>query len=162
MNGLTGLIILIGVAASVEDLLRRRISNWIPCCALAGGVGYHLIAAGWKGALSSVLAAAAGFGVFLIFYWLGGMGGGDVKLMAGFGALLGSAGRLMEAALWTAAAGALLALIWLGAARVRAWITSWKASRRHGEPAAEENRAESIPYAPAIAIGAWLALLARS
>ena len=35
-------------------------------------------------------ALLAGAGVFLIFYLLGGMGGGDVKLMAGFGALLGA------------------------------------------------------------------------
>ena len=35
--------------------------------------------------------------VFLIFYLLGGMGGGDVKLMAGFGAVLGVR-QLLEAA----------------------------------------------------------------
>ncbi len=44
------------------------------------------------GALYALAGAAAGFAVFLIFYLLGGMGGGDVKLMAGFGALLGAGG----------------------------------------------------------------------
>ena len=43
----------------------------------------------------------AGFLVFFVFYWLGGMGGGDVKLMAGLGAVLGIE-RLWAAALWTA------------------------------------------------------------
>ena len=56
------------------------------------------------GALTALAGTAAGFAVFLIFYLLGGMGGGDVKLMAGFGALLGT-GRLLEAALWTAGIG---------------------------------------------------------
>jgi prepilin peptidase CpaA len=139
MNWLIGLIIFVGVAASVEDLMRRRISNWIPGCALAGGLAYHMMAAGWKGAASSLLAATAGFAVFLIFYCLGGMGGGDVKLMAGFGALLGSAGRLMEAALWTAAVGALLALGWLATSRLRVWIKSWRASR-NGEKAGQTRR----------------------
>ena len=45
---------------------------------------------GWRGAGSALLGTLAGASVFLIFYLLGGMGGGDVKLMAGFGALLGS------------------------------------------------------------------------
>ena len=40
-------------------------------------------------ALYALGGTVVGFAVFLIFYLLGGMGGGDVKLMAGFGALLG-------------------------------------------------------------------------
>ncbi len=47
---------------------------------------------------------STGFAVFLVFYLLGGMGGGDVKLMAGFGALLGFH-QLIAAALWTAGVG---------------------------------------------------------
>ena len=38
---------------------------------------------------------------------LGGMGGGDAKLMAGFGAVLGVK-RLLEAALWIAACGGVM------------------------------------------------------
>ena len=29
---------LVGVAAIVDDLTRRQISNWIPACAFAGGL----------------------------------------------------------------------------------------------------------------------------
>ena len=68
-----------------------------------------------------------------------------MKLMAGFGALLG-AGRLLYAAFWTALAGGLLAAIVIGFVALRA--------RRGGKPAPV-----SIPYAPAIAAGVWLALL---
>ena len=50
-------------------------------------------------------ARLAGAGVFLIFYLLGGMGGGDVKLMAGFGAVLGVP-RLLEAPFGPPAAAA--------------------------------------------------------
>jgi prepilin peptidase CpaA len=95
-----------------------------------------------------------GFAVFLVFYLLGGMGGGDVKLMAGFGALLG-AGRLLEAALWTAGVGGILAV---GA-------ISWNALRRSlGRGAtdmAAVEREASIPYAPAIALGVWLSLVPK-
>lgn len=136
---------LVGLAAAIEDLAWRRISNWIPLAALAGGLSWHVSQAGWRGALTAGLGAGLGLGVFLVFNLFGGMGGGDVKLMAGFGALLG-AGRLLEAALWSAAAGGLMALGVVAAGALR---------RR------PVRRGESIPYAPAIAVGAWLSLIPK-
>ncbi len=105
--------VLVGLAATVDDLARRQIANWIPAAALAGGFGWQIGQDGWMGAVHALAGAAAGFAVYLVFYLLGGMGGGDVKLMAGFGALLGT-GRLIEAALWTAGVGGLIALGVLG------------------------------------------------
>src|ERR1017187_2320076 len=101
--------IVVGLAAVIDDLARRHIANWIPAAALVGGFGWQIGRNGWQGALVALAGTVVGFAVFLIFYLLGGMGGGDVKLMAGFGALLG-AGRLCEAALWTAGVGGLIAL----------------------------------------------------
>jgi len=63
--------------------------NWIPAAALAGGFGWQIGQHGWRGAVTALAGTVVGFAVFLIFYLLGGMGGGDVKLMAGFGALAG-------------------------------------------------------------------------
>ena len=147
--------VLVGLAATVDDLARRQIANWIPAAALAGGFGWQIGQDGWRGALHALTGAGAGFVVFLAFYLLGGMGGGDVKLMAGFGALLGT-GRLLEAALWTAGAGGLLAL---GA------VIYQSARRRFGpariETAEEKERGDSIPYAPAITIGVWLSLVPK-
>ena len=147
--------VLVGLAATVDDLARRQIANWIPAAALAGGFGWQIGQDGWMGAVHALAGAAAGFAVFLVFYLLGGMGGGDVKLMAGFGALLGT-GRLIEAALWTAGVGGLLALGAVAFHFVR---------RRFGakkiETAEEKERGESIPYAPAITIGVWLSLVPK-
>ncbi len=71
--------------------------------------------------------------------------------MAGFGALLG-AGRLLEAALWTAGIGGILAV---GA-------LAWKALRRKQPENGKQDRdKDSIPYAPAIALGVWLALVPK-
>jgi prepilin peptidase CpaA len=144
---------IVGLAAAVEDLLRRQVSNWIAGAAFAGGVICHLVTGGWSGLLTALLGAASGFGVFLIFYWLGGMGGGDVKLMAGFGALLGSS-RLFEAALWTAGLGGLMAAGVIAWGVVRNWLR-----RRQGSEATRE--AATIPYAPAITLGVWLALIPK-
>jgi prepilin peptidase CpaA len=148
--------VLVGLAATVDDLARRQIANWIPAAALAGGFGWQIGQDGWMGAVHALAGAAAGFAVFLAFYLLGGMGGGDVKLMAGFGALLGT-GRLIEAALWTAGVGGLLALGVVTYQAVRRRFGSGKTV----ETAEEKERGESIPYAPAITLGVWLSLVPK-
>jgi prepilin peptidase CpaA len=148
--------VLVGLAATVDDLARRQIANWIPAAALAGGFGWQIGQDGWAGALHALAGAAAGFAVFLVFYLLGGMGGGDVKLMAGFGALLGT-GRLIEAALWTAGVGGLLAL---GAVVFQSLRRRFGSGKRI-ETAAEKGRRDSIPYAPAITLGVWLSLVPK-
>jgi prepilin peptidase CpaA len=146
--------ILVGLAATIDDLARRQIANWIPAAALAGGIGWQVGQTGWRGGLAALAGAAAGFAVFLIFYLLGGMGGGDVKLMAGFGALLGAA-RLFEAALWTAGVGGVLAVLVIGYKFLRRIAGGSKAIGN------QEEQQESIPYAPAITLGVWLSLVPK-
>lgn len=143
--------IVLGLAAVITDVRSRTIPNWIPVAALAGGIGCQVLDKGWSGLPAAGLGAVAGFGVFLVFYLLGGMGGGDVKLMAGFGALLG-ASRLLEAALWTAGIGGLMALAVIGFVWVRSKIDLRYAGR---------GRPKAIPYAPAIACGVLLALIPK-
>lgn len=153
--------LLVGMAAMIDDLARRHIANWIPAAALAGGFGWQIGRAGWGGGVTAFIGAMAGFSVFLVFYLLGGMGGGDVKLMAGFGALLGAA-LLLQAALWTAAIGGVIAV---GA-------LAWKSLRKRLQGAIQtvgvemdperKLREDSIPYAPAITLGVWLSLLLQN
>jgi prepilin peptidase CpaA len=146
---------LVGVAATVEDLAHRKISNWIPVAALFGGIGCQMARHGWMGLPLALAGAVGGFSVFLLFYILGGMGAGDIKLMAGFGAILGY-GRLLEAALWTAGVGGLIAAGVIACQAVAA--ARWR--RRDGERRMTRH-AESIPYAPAITLGVWLAMVPR-
>ena len=97
VNAQVWIAVLVGLAAMIDDLARRQIANWIPLSALAAGFGWQIGQSGLNGLLYAGIGTMAGFAVFLVFYLLGGMGGGDVKLMAGFGALLGFH-RLLEAA----------------------------------------------------------------
>ena len=152
--------IVIGIAATIEDLVRRQISNWICGAALAAGLALQIASGGWRGAASALLGAAAGFGVFLVFYLLGGMGGGDVKLMAGFGSILG-VHRLLEAALWTAACGGVFAALAIGFTALRSIVRSWSARDGHRASSAAKPL-RSIPYAPAIAAGVWLSLVPKT
>ena len=128
----------LGCAAMVGDLRARTIPNWLSGGGLVAGLICGVTTAGARGGLTALAGAAVGFAVLLVWHWLGGLGGGDVKLMAAFGALLGPSDILIAAVLG-AVAGAFLAL---GAA----W---WR------------PRVASIPYAPAIVAGVWLVLLGR-
>ncbi len=139
--------IILGIAAIWDDLARRRISNWIPAIAFFSGMFLQFSLHGWRGGLAGLLGALAGASVFFLFYLLGGMGGGDIKLMAGFGAMLG-ANRILEAALWTAGCGGIIA----------AGVILVRAVRRPGPDLTRAH--DSIPYAPAITAGVWLSLIA--
>jgi prepilin peptidase CpaA len=130
--------VVLGCAAVAADLRTRSIPNWMTGSGAAAGVVCGGVTAGWRGAAAALAGMAAGFAVFLLVHWLGGLGGGDVKLMAAFGALLGARDVLAAAALGAIAGG-----IMACAAVLR---------RRH---------AVSIPYAPAIAAGVWLVVWAR-
>jgi len=139
--------LLVGCAAAVEDLARRRISNWTSGAALVSGFLVHGTRVGWRGAASAGAGALVGFVLFLIFYLLNGMGAGDLKLMAGFGSLLGPSVILYAA--WIAAvAGGMMGLAYAAA-------LAWRARSR--VPRGRLAPAEMIPYAPAIVAGAWLA-----
>jgi len=151
---------IVGVAAIVDDVSRRQISNWIPASAFVAGVVLQTIQGGWRGTGAALLGTVTGAAVFLIFYLLGGMGGGDVKLMAGFGAVLGWK-QLLEAALWTAGCGGLMAALVIAAGYAR---RIWKKSSsvEAGSDSPRDVRANSIPYAPAIAAGVWLSLVPKA
>jgi prepilin peptidase CpaA len=138
MDALAWIAAGLGCAAAACDLRRRTVSNWITAGGLAAGVLEHAWRGGGSELALSAGGAAIGFAAFLIFYWAGALGGGDLKLMAAFGALLGPRGILV-AALLAAPIGGLLAAACLLAHR----------------------GARAIPYAPAIVLGAWLALLGR-
>jgi prepilin peptidase CpaA len=150
----------VGIAACIDDLRRRQISNWIPGSALASGLILQTVQHGWRGTGSALLGTLTGTAVFLVFYLLGGMGGGDVKLMAGFGALLG-ARRLLEAALWTAGCGGVMALAVIATSVIRGFWSRGRSARNGTAPASRQHvrTPESIPYAPAIAAGVWLSLV---
>lgn len=130
--GMTWAALLLGVCAVVEDLRRRRVPNWLSAAGLAAALALQAASGGVRGLAVAAIGAAAGFAVLLPFHLLGGMGGGDVKLMAAFGALLGPAGILLAALLATMLGGVWAAVAWL-----------WR------------PQTAQIPFAPAIVLGAW-------
>jgi prepilin peptidase CpaA len=77
------------VIATITDLRSFKIHNLLTIPLLISGLAYHGLVTGQDGFVSSVLGALFGFGVLALFFLVGGVGGGDVKLLAGVGAWLG-------------------------------------------------------------------------
>jgi prepilin peptidase CpaA len=127
---MTWLALAVGMVAVAEDLRRRTIPNSLTAGAMAIAVIAQAALGGWRGLGAALAGALVGFAVLLPMR----PGGGDLKLMAAFGAMLGPKGILLAA---------LLAAIF-GAC--------WAAVSLLGRPA----RA-AIPFGPAIVLGVWAA-----
>ncbi len=96
------------IAALIYDLKEGRIPNWITLPAMSAGITYHFCSTGIQGLGFSAAGLIVGFSLFLVFYIMGGMGAGDIKLMGALGALLGP-GDILLAASFTAIAGGIYA-----------------------------------------------------
>jgi len=109
----SGIIILLSVVliiASVTDLRSQRISNRLTYSTMIFALFYYSLTSGLAGFLQSICGLSLGLVLLIGLYLLGGMGAGDVKLMAAVGALLGPHG-VFDAFLGTALAGGIYALI---------------------------------------------------
>ena len=124
-----GVLAVVLVTAAVCDLSRGKVFNWLTYPAVAVGLGLAALRGAaegnaWDGLTDGLLGFGFGFGVLFVAYLLGGMGGGDVKLMGAVGALVGWNGLADYAALHamfysflSAAAIGLVLMIWRGQTR---------------------------------------------
>jgi prepilin peptidase CpaA len=74
---------------SVFDLRERRVPNWLTAPAFLSAIIAHGCSGGWSGLGDSVLAALIAGLAFFLFHLAGGMGAGDVKLIAACAAFVG-------------------------------------------------------------------------
>ena len=97
------------VVAATSDLRTREVPDWIPLAILACAVMATLF--GWSQVRWSGLIAGLLLGLVcsVALFYLGGVGGADVKLVAALGAAVGPI-SLLCMLFWTALAGGLLAL----------------------------------------------------
>jgi prepilin peptidase CpaA len=160
----------LAASAVAFDLRSRRVPNVLTFGAAAVAVVIQGLNGGWPGVAAAVLGWLAGAALFFPLFALGGMGAGDVKLLAAFGAWLGPAG-----ALWTGLIGALaggvmavafaLARGYLRTAlrNVGGMLRAWRiAGIRPVEGLTIESPASvRLPYAVPLAVGALATLLSR-
>ncbi len=111
--GFSLLVLLVLLFFSVYyDSTQRKIPNKITMPAILIGVIWSTVNSGLDGFLFSVLGFLLGFAVFLVPYIFGGIGAGDVKLMAAIGSLMGWRFTLASG-LSTAIAGGVLVIIYM-------------------------------------------------
>ncbi len=111
----------VALVAAGTDIATRRIPNLLTFGAAAAALAFHATQSGAPGLGLALAGWAVGAAAFFPFFLLGGMGAGDVKLVAALGAWLGPAGAL-QVALASAIAGGAVAM--LVVARARYWRTA--------------------------------------
>ncbi len=97
-------------SAAIWDLKVSRIPNLITFPAIALGLLINSFYAGFHGFGSALAGTVAGIFLLLIPFALGGMGAGDVKLLAAIGALNGTQFAFYTF-LYSAIAGGAIALV---------------------------------------------------
>ena len=163
------LLPIILIAASWIDLKEQRIPNFLTFSALIIGVSLQLLLHGWEGLTYSLGGMAIGFLILIPFYIKGGMGAGDVKLMAAAGAFLGFKGALLAVGL-TLFAGSIMGvflLVVLGGVKsaMQRYYTTLKQllytqniNISYIPPPSDEAAAVKFPYASAICVGTIAAM----
>lgn len=154
------------VICVITDLRERKIYNKVLIPFLAIGLILNIAVGGIAGLGHALAGLAVGFAILLIPYFLGGMGAGDVKLLAVIGGLKGTV-FVLTAAVYMALAGGVLALFVLffrkGALSRIKQIGHFIGGLRSGVkiPLAldKDSLNATYPYGVAIAIGALAAIV---
>lgn len=167
MTSVIATVALLTVAciAAITDLRTRRIPNWLTLPAFITALAIHGWS-GWSAFGSSLAGAGIGLAIGATLVAMGGMGGGDAKLLTVVGAFLGPQGFGWAMA-YTGIAGGVFALIVIAHHRMQA-LSRHAAAGSAGRTVQMSGHASrtvplTIPYGVPIAIGAtaflWLGAL---
>ncbi|MEY3172105.1 MAG: hypothetical protein RLZZ436_18 [Planctomycetota bacterium] len=120
--------------AVVTDVLYFKVHNLLTIPLIVSGAVYHTVQTGLPGLLHSLAAIVVAFGMLIIPFLLGGLGAGDIKLLAGVGAwtlfpdtiwifciagLLAGLGGLLLSLLKHGSISETLAEVWILICRIR-------------------------------------------
>src|SRR4029079_1621319 len=80
------LVTIVLIVAAVIDGFELKVPNWVTFPFIIGGWVFSFAVFGWEGLGWSLLGTVVGLALLMPAYAIGGMGAGDVKLLAGVGA----------------------------------------------------------------------------
>jgi prepilin peptidase CpaA len=162
------LLVILLVAALYTDLKYGKIFNklTLPCMVL--GIIINTCQTGSSGFLQSAGGTFLVLSLFLLFAKVGGMGGGDIKLLMAIGGIMGI-GFVARAMLLSAVVGGVLALVIIARRRVllssvRSLKNKMIASVMFKAPLDFSQGSEDMKfrYSPAIVLGTLLTLLLKA
>ena len=158
-QGANALLVLLVLSALVTDATRQKIYNLQTYPAMICGLALGFASGGWQGLWTSFLGLCVGMALLFLFYLVGGVGAGDVKLLGAIGALKGPT-FVVWTMFYTALVGGAMALaliVWQGTVR-QTLGNLVKYIRNPLKPPAGEN-AQYLPYGVAISLGCLWGLL---
>jgi prepilin peptidase CpaA len=155
------------VLAAAFDLRQQRIPNALTVPIMTAGIIYWSCLGGVDGFMHGTGGLFLGIGFLILFYMMGMMGAGDVKLMGAVGSCLGPQG-VFHAFLCSAIVGGVYALFVLARSRVLRQMAVRYGFMLKGylvtgqltylSPAAEE-KLPPLCYGVAISLGTILSVL---
>jgi prepilin peptidase CpaA len=160
-------VLAVGLIAAAFDIYAKRIPNWLTFGAAALALAYAGFTSGLSGLGTATGGWLMGAALFMPFFLLGGMGAGDVKLIAALAAWLGP-WQSVWLAIFAGVAGGVLAV---GLALARGYLQTARSNlflmlmhwRAHGLTPVpgmtlRDSAAPRLAYAIPIAIGALCTL----
>lgn len=155
-----GVLLLGLVVAGITDVRSSRVPNILTLPLALSGLGFHTIADSGNGLVFSLEGLGLGLVLLLGFYVYGGMGAGDVKLLAAVGAVVGPY-SVFVGFLFTALFGGLYAvalMIWqLGlsqtAERIKIILVSMVIMKVNVADSLGETSLPKLRYALVIGLG---------
>ncbi|MCL6570426.1 MAG: prepilin peptidase [Bacillus sp. (in: Bacteria)] len=153
------LLVILLIICVITDLRKRKIYNDVLLPFLLASWVLHAFTSGLPGLIEALLGTLVGLGILLIPYLLGGMGAGDVKLLAVIGGIKGIEFVLM-ASLYMALTGGIIAIFVIlfrkGFLKKTMYLLY---GLRHGMGLSlledKDTMKSSFPYGVAIAAGAF-------
>jgi prepilin peptidase CpaA len=163
MDTRTVVVLVVAVVAVISDLRTRRIPNVLTFGAALAALAYATITGGTSGLLQASTGWLLAAALFFPLFALGGMGAGDVKLLAALSAWLGPVDAIYLAVFASMAGGVVgiaVALYhgYLRQAIANVWVMlmQWRLKGLGPVPGLtlKDNRAPKLAFAIPITIGA--------
>ena len=160
----------VSLVATLWDVRTRRIPNLLTAGAITVALPYLFVTGGTPALMHGLLGGVTGLVLFFPYFALGGLGAGDVKLLAALGTWLGP-GQTLWVALFASMAGGVIALGvalahgYLRQALSNIWLllTHWRISgpRPLESVSLRGGRSPRFPYSVPITAGLLLTLWLR-
>lgn len=158
------------VLAAQQDVLRRKIPNWLVGPGILLALAYNSFQFGSTGLIASLIGCVLPFVMLIALYVARSMGAGDIKALMALGTLWGAA-VILQVLMWCLVIGGVMALVILLfhgelPSMLRRWgrmlaILLVERDLRYESPSEGEAAAGGLPFGIAIGLGVAAAQLAQ-